>query len=498
MSARPAFHRADMGPALLNSVSEPLVAGPILFARGADADRARMDALMVTRIGAPAPILVPDGGGDPAVAVSVRRFFGHEVWLAPLELPVGPASGYRLGAEHFSVATDFTGDLAIAFVSCNGQENGDEDRTHEDRDVMWRRLADEHARRPFVLLLQGGDQLYADEAVQSHPDVARWGELPLAERPGVAWTEEMAQAVSAYFFRRYLAAMQQAAMRHLGARVPTLMIWDDHDIFDGWGSHPPELQESAVAQGIFRCAREMFVLFQLGAAPERLPSTCLDASGRSFTQGALFPGLSVVLPDLRSERRPDRVMGDAGWAAFEAALRQAPEGARCLVVSSVPALGPRLSLLEALLDFYPGQQRYEDDLRDQWQSRAHRDEWARFLQALEREQVERGAPVTVLSGEIHLATRGEMRLRDGSVMHQLVASGITHPKPPAILGIGLGALSRLGHSPLPGRPIRIRALPGRRPIYTADRNYLVVERRAGTWTTQWELEESGRTAPLSV
>jgi hypothetical protein len=26
------------------------------------------------------------------------------------------------------------------------------------------------------------------------------------------------------------------------------MSWDDHDIFDGWGSYPEELQESAVFQ----------------------------------------------------------------------------------------------------------------------------------------------------------------------------------------------------------------------------------------------------------
>ncbi len=132
-------------------------------------------------------------------------------------------------------------------------------------------------------------------------------------------------------------------------------------------------------------------------------------------------------------------MGDEGWKAFEAGLDAAPGGDRRIVVSSVPALGPRLSLVEALLDLYPGQQQYEDDLRDQWQSRGHRAEWVRFLSRLEREAVERGGPVTVVSGEIHLATRGEMRLRDGSSLHQLVASGITHPKPPAALGLGLGS-----------------------------------------------------------
>jgi hypothetical protein len=474
-----------------------LVAGPILYARGADPAAVRLGLVAVTRQGAEAPRLEADGA-DAAPLALRAELFGHAVWGAEFTLPVGPETGYRLDGRHFPVVTDLSGDLAVGFVSCNGQENGDEARSHEDRDVMWRRLAAEHRTRPFALLLHGGDQLYADEAMDAHPETRRWAELDIDRKPGVDWTPAMEEAARGYFFRRYLALIRQPAFAELGARVPSLMIWDDHDIFDGWGSHPAGLQESPVALGLFRAAREMFVLFQLGADPAALPATCRDRTGASFSQDALFPGFCVLLPDLRSERTPGRVMGDEGWKAFEAGLDAAPGSDRRIVVSSVPALGPRLSLVEALLDLYPGQQQYEDDLRDQWQSRGHRAEWVRFLSRLEREAVERGGPVTVVSGEIHLATRGEMRLSDGSSLHQLVASGITHPKPPAALGLGLGLLSRLGHSPLPGRPIRLKRLPGQRTVYTAERNYLVLRRRAGHWTASWELEDSGRTAELGL
>lgn len=474
-----------------------LAAGPILFARGADESVCRMAVVLVTRAADPAPrVEVEDGAAGAPQCLA--RLFDHAVWRVDLRFPVRSIAHYVVNGRRFDVATDLRGDLAIAFVSCNGQENGDEARTHEDRDVMWRRLEAEHARRPFALLLHGGDQLYADEAIQSHPEVARWEELENDEKPSVAWTGEMEEAVRSYFFRRYLDLLRQPAAANLFARVPSLMIWDDHDIFDGWGSHPPGLQDSAVALGLFAAAREMFLLFQLGAAEGHLPDTCADPTGRSFTQGAHFPGLSVLLPDLRSERRPDRVMGERGWAGFERLLSEAPDGARRIVVSSVPALGPRLSLVEALLDFYPRPQQYEDDLRDQWQSRAHRPEWRRFLSALESEAVDRASPVTVVSGEIHLATRGTMDLRDGAVLHQLVASGITHPKPPRAMAVGLGLLSRLGESPLKGRRIRLRALPGQGAVYTADRNYLVMERRAGAWHAAWELEEHGRTPALAL
>jgi hypothetical protein len=58
-----------------------------------------------------------------------------------------------------------------------------------------------------------------------------------------------------------------------------LMMWDDHDIFDGWGSYPEEQQNSPVYRDIWEQAREHFRLFQLQAADDRgLPSGMLCGS----------------------------------------------------------------------------------------------------------------------------------------------------------------------------------------------------------------------------
>ena len=78
------------------------------------------------------------------------------------------------------------------------------------------------------------------------------------------------------------------------------------------------------------------------------------------------------------------------------------------------------------------------------------------------------------------------------------ASGIAHPAPPAAYATGLGLLATLGEDPLPDRPIRLRPLPGRRWIYTAERNYLVLERASGAWSAVWELETGGRTPALQI
>src|SRR3546814_19427932 len=95
----------------------------------------------------------------------------------------------------------------------------------------------------------------------------------------------------------------------------------------------------------------------------------------------------------------------------------------------------------------------EDDLRDQWQSRSHRAEWCRLLDLLIEVHTRGATPVPVLSGEIHLATRGALETAAGP-LHPLVASGITHPAPSRTYAATVGLLAQLGPSQLPAPPLR--------------------------------------------
>lgn len=152
-------------------------------------------------------------------------------------------------------------------------------------------------------------------------------------------------------------------------------------------------------------------------------------------------------------------MGAGGWAFMEAEHARSAPG-QTFLISSVPLLGPRLSIFEAVMILLPMMQKYEDDLRDQWQSRAHRGEWRRVLRLVRDIAEQPDTDLTVLSGEIHLATRAEMRLSTGKALHQLVASGITHRAPPKTWARLLGAIAALGEDPLPEHPISIKRLPG--------------------------------------
>ena len=474
-----------------------VIAGPILFARGGDGERHDLAALLVLPDGNGAPELLPDSGG-PARPIVLATCFGRTVWRYDFSLPADRASAYRLGRERFTVASPAASDRRIVYVSCNGQETGDLDRLDTERDAMWERLAAEHRRTPFALMLQGGDQLYADDVLLAHPSVERWAAAPRDARGDIGFEPEADEAVRRFYFERYLGNFGRTAMRTVAAEVPSVMMWDDHDIIDGWGSHPGALLDSPVGRGLFAAARDMFLLFQVAASDAALPATVPDRSGATLGLAIGFPGLTILAPDLRSERRPDQVMGPAGWSFLEAALAAAPARDRVLMMSRVPALGPRLSWVEAVADMLPVRNKYEDDMRDQWQSRVHRDEWIRFLSLLVARQEVADQPLTLVSGEIHLATRGEMRLTDGSQLHQLVASGISHPAPSRSYPMLLGLLARFGQSPLPGQPIRLHPLPGQRQPYVAERNYLVLSFEEEALQAEWELERSGLTPPLAL
>ncbi|RED18448.1 alkaline phosphatase D family protein [Pontivivens insulae] len=460
-----------------------LRAGPFLFARKATAEKSDIAIVAALSNDSSVPI-VRDSSGQVIDPTTLYKKFGVVILRWEVSLPTQAGAHYTFNETVFDVATDLTSDVRVAYASCNGEEDEDPDWSEEDRNRLWSRLAQEHAEAPFGLMLHGGDQIYADDILQSHPDIEAWEEADHDDKDGFIWSRSMREAAESHLLNRYLDLYASKDIAHMLARVPSVMMWDDHDIFDGYGSHPNPKQESAVGAGLYAISATMFRLFQQGLAEDEP----MPRGGVAFDA----PGFSVVAPDLRASRTPERVMDEMSWQWLDAALAERRDGQHCFVMSSVPALGPRLSWVEFILDYvWPGTNQYEDDLRDQWQSRTHRKSWRRFLGMMVREIEDYRQPVTLLSGEIHVATRAEMLMKNGGVLHQLVASGISHTPPGRGYARMLGALAAVGEDPLIGYPITIHPPLGKKHRYISERNYLRLTRRDGKWYTDWEFEESG-------
>ncbi|CUH89839.1 PhoD-like phosphatase [Phaeobacter sp. CECT 5382] len=472
----------------------PIMTGPILFLDDIGASGAQLSALFIAAGRArPEPVRTVDG---VHAAERLADYDHATVWRARFHLPADRPSSYQWSGESYDVAGDLRGDMRIAYVSCNGEEIGDLEREGSERNAMWARLREDHRSAPFSLLLHGGDQVYADQVTEGHPLSENWPEH-IPKDPSRADLADLRHHLRERFLERYTGLYRAPEFAWIAARVPSLMQWDDHDICDGWGSLPRSKTYSPVGQTLFEVARESFLTFQHASADGDLPRRFHDPSGLHLGWSVRTAGLRILAPDMRSERTRRAIMGEGGWAMMRAEAA-APVQGHTFLMSSVPLLGPRLSLLEALMVAVPKMQKYEDDLRDQWQSRAHRAEWCDMLRLVRDIALADGHDVTVLSGEIHLATRATMKLRTDHWLHQLVASGIAHRAPPKAWARFLGALAQLGESPLRGNPIRIRRIPGQASRYIAERNYLLLERHSDSWRARWVLEQSGTTPPLTL
>lgn len=467
----------------------PIRLGPFVRWRGERDEAVVLDVTVAgarpSRLTADASLTVEADGAFEAIGQLAGTMFWSARMTAPSSV-AGPVR-YRLdGDERTLHLPGRGGALRLAFASCNGAEDEASFRgVPGGRNALWRDLAARHEGDPFHLLALGGDQIYAD-ALWDLSGVRAWAALPRRRRHAAPFTDALRRELEEHYLATYARAFGDLAVADVLARVPSLMVWDDHDIVDGWGSRPDAWQESPFARGLFEAARRAFCLVQLGLDPDRHAAPY----GWHAAHGCAL----LVVPDLRSERTRRRVMAPEGHQRLDRAIGAAREP-HALVISSVPLVNADLSPVERLVaPVQPLADLYQDDLRDQWMSYRHRAEWAgvvRSLHALAR----RGPRVSVLSGEIHLGAHGTAA-EDGAVVEQFIASGIAHPAPPRALARGYETFAGLTRHRA-GIDIAMRpvAPDGRR--YVAERNWLEVTARPdGALDATLHAERSGA-LPLS-
>lgn len=272
-----------------------------------------------------------------------------------------------------------------------------------DKEQLWHesRTHDKDLQR-FHLLLMGGDQIYFDSIWEDVKELKGWIGLSRDEQLVFPVGPELEARIEDYYLRLYAdrwlpkvrgawdANTKPLDAAQAMARTPTVMMWDDHDIFDGWGSYSCEMQHSPLFQRLFDHARRAFWVFQMQHAAERLPelvprddvqvrandplfkkiewTEALKGDALALPLLDLQPGFSfahaigpvqLLVADLRTERSHEQVLGPDTWTALKAWLKQIPENGRkhpgegcqhLLFMSSVPVVHPKLSLAEAFLD----------------------------------------------------------------------------------------------------------------------------------------------------
>jgi hypothetical protein len=441
-------------------MSGKIKVGPVLGFRGAKEGRWYTSALVVTQGYAGAPQLTVTLAGEaplPAVPCLLKTFLDYYVWrldwsVAQTDSEQAVIYTINQGPDYRYVVPELNKPLRICYGSCFGVHTLQDVNKLKNKNALWKVLRRVHQEKPYHLFFLGGDQVYADQVWEKVAPLRDWLSKKLKKRLTAEFTPEMEARVARFYFDLYLQMWSQKLPAAIISQIPTLMMWDDHDIFDGWGSYAPALQECAVFKGVYAQAREHFRVFQLQARQADDLGQAILFGQEGFTYGHRLGNLALIALDLRSERTQNQVMAPAtynrlhNWLQAESSVnalpgQSAPPGLKHLfLLAGIPIVNADLTLLESALNLRPGQQRMEDDLKDQWLSRSHQQERLRLVHRLLTFSQETGCRVTIISGDAHVAFTGYIQsdtqtpTRAGAnSINQLTSSAMVNLPPPALV-----------------------------------------------------------------
>lgn len=294
--------------------------------------------------------------------------------------------------------------LRVGLVSCIGSDEVPEGTRYK----LWSALGDRIRDGEIDLVLHAGDQIYGD-AIRDHHDGA--GESAIRRR----------------YREQYVRTWRDGAVQRVHRSCPSIMMWDDHEFFDGYGSRSDH--HTDLTRVFFRAATRAFEEFQISHGPPSLDGASSFAT--AFRHGAI--GFLVV--DGRRNRSPTTVLGEA---QLEAVARWVDQQAASLehlfVVAAIPFAHASLGVFLACIDEprdAPHDHWYANmirGLKDRWVAPDHRDECARILALLFRATKRRrpeGLRVTILSGDVHVGTTGVIESLDhDAAIPQITSSGI--------------------------------------------------------------------------
>jgi hypothetical protein len=349
-----------------------------------------------------------------------------------VEVHVPDAAAWNEARERFSLLAygcfdPFAVEKGRAIVDPGSDSEDGYARLHAIRELFRDAARGDVAGFPEPDLVCGaGDQVYVEPA---HDSYAAFG----AAHPLSAWTVERMPrprldlgSFVRFLDETYRKTWSFTTLDEVLRSKPAVMIWDDHEIRDGWGSQG---DEHVFVDTYYAAARDAFVQHQFRRGP-RPWDAALAAPRASLHQSLALHGLPIFVFDQRSARdvRVPQVLGDAQWTAFTAWL-DALDPARMpyyVLVSPLPLLYRVSNLAQLAADLDP---EVRDDMLDAWSSAPNTPELDRIL---ERMVVSwrRGLRAIVISGDMHLSAILSATVRDGEraapavFAYEIVASGL--------------------------------------------------------------------------
>ncbi|MDL4861673.1 alkaline phosphatase D family protein [Halomonas elongata] len=341
---------------------------------------------------------------------------------------IGPDSCDRrveLGGDHqhwFRTLPKEPSRLRFGFYSCH-----DPYSVKPTNEGAWESFCEVLGDREAHFVIGGGDQVYCDTNDETHiQDVWSWlkdNKKALIE----AYSDDYGRLDEAglveYFVKLYRTYYRVywnfENLRAVYRRFPQYMIWDDHEIMDGWGSLKKEEREEKLSRRfrdddaekdyklvmlMFRAASRVYWEYQHSHNPEtKVDFDNLDACqwDYNFDHG----DFAFYALDMRGhhdcEKNSFRLLGKDQFERFKSWVlsRGVAKKKAIFIVSPVPIVHWNETVANTL-DIGS----VKDDFMDEWGHETNFEERNQVLDLLLKFSDRHQVPVVVLSGDVHCAS----------------------------------------------------------------------------------------------
>lgn len=394
----------------------------------------------------------------------------------------GPAMGFWVPARQQT--------MNMMFYSCNGFSLSVNSNDMSGPDPMWRDVLNTHQTNPFHLMIGGGDQIYNDCIADEGKLFQEWLEIRNpTHKHTAALTPQMQDEFESFYLERYCMWYSQGLFGLANSQIPMVNMYDDHDVFDGYGSYPHHNMNSPVFRGLGAVAFKYYMLFQqqsvLDETEATEPSWILGAKPGPYIgelSRSIFVSVgakaALVAIDARMERTEHDVVSDKTWEKIMnrlyAELRRG-QVEHLLVLLGVPIAYPRMVWLENILtsrlmdpvkalgrtgmfgkalNNIDGGVEVLDDLNDHWTAKNHKQERSVVVEDLQDLAIDKSVRVTILSGDVHLAAAGQFysnpkmglpKHKDPRYMPNIISSAIVNTPPSDLLADVLNKRNKVHH-----------------------------------------------------
>ena len=397
------------------------------------------------------PIDIPDWDKDTTEVVqltNLKPFTEYRYALFGKEedkerILLGKDNPYR-----FRTLQKKSAPLSFAFYSCHMPYRttlfGKTQAVNIDMWQYLKQVLDRHYDSDLGFVIAGGDQVYTDGV--GTLDIWKYLNNKMCRKDGKLYPET--ETMVGWYRDIYRGYWGFTELRLTLANYPTYMIWDDHDLGDGWGSYYLEPGKKDEIDEIFpsrkakklsrkdcltlldrmkQAASQTYIEYQHSHNPKNdneLFDYDIDTSAASF----------YVLDGRGNRdinRQTKKILGQTQFNRFKKWLNtivKEKKNQYVFIVSAVPVL--HLSPITANSDntLLSDISNLQDDLRDSWEHKIHNAERRALLKLLFA-AAKQGLKICILSGDVHMGAVFKMTDNESSaVIYQLTSSPITYNK----------------------------------------------------------------------